>query len=123
MKELMKAIDTLPDEEFAKVAHAWDEMEKAAENRVNAINTGRYFAREFAKHASEFMQSFDEGVSRVPKLGKALTKMASEGKSVLAFMASGADREEATLEKLATPEYYRSCSVAFAKMLDLFFGE
>lgn len=106
MDKLMELIDGLSDEELLKLNSHLDDLEKTAEARVHAINSGRFMAREFAKHASFLFDKIGEGFKKTASLKSSLEKVAASGKSPYSFLFNCEYTGEPDLQKLASAEHY-----------------
>lgn len=121
MDKLMELIDNLSDEELLKLNSHLDNLEKTAEARVHAINSGRFMAKEFMKHASFLFTKMDDGLKKTASLESSLKKVASLGKSPYSFLFNCEYPEEPDLEKLANADhYYRYGGAAIATFLGVF---
>ena len=116
---IAELVDDLPEEELEKLSSKLEEIEKRAEERVQAINAGRFMAREFVKSA-QIIATELEGVKKIPSLYEGFKKMASEGKAPCRYLISTKQPESVDLEKLASADhYYSSGGVVLFKLLGL----
>lgn len=111
-------IDKLQPGEVIKLSRELDAMEKVAEDRVDAVNMGRYMAQEFAKVSTVIFDHIDSTVEALPKFKQGLSKLSTH--QALMTLFSTKDPGEADFDKLSSAShFYDTGSQVLAKLMSI----